>query len=53
MNGKEDAARADEGRDAAARRPWIAPELRTMRAGSAEAGANPAFPEGMFATGTS
>lgn len=37
----------------AARRPWIAPELRTMRAGSAEAGPNPVSPEGVFAIGSS
>lgn len=34
------------------RRPWIAPELRTMRAGSAEAGPNPVAPEGAFALGS-
>lgn len=34
------------------RRPWIAPELRTMRAGSAEAGPNPIAPEGAFAIGS-
>lgn len=35
------------------RRPWIAPELRTMQAGSAEAGPNPIVPEGIIALGTS
>lgn len=38
---------------AATRRPWISPELRTMRAGSAEAGPNPVNPEGAFAVGSS
>ena len=34
------------------RRPWLVPELRTMRAGSAEAGANPNAPEGPFGQGS-
>lgn len=38
---------------AASRRPWISPELRTMRAGSAEAGPNPVDPEGVFAVASS
>lgn len=36
----------------AARRAWISPELRTMRAGSAEGGPNPIAPEGAFAVGS-
>lgn len=33
-------------------RPWVSPEVRTLRAGSAEAGANPNFPEGGIARGS-
>lgn len=33
-------------------RPWLKPELRVMRAGSAEAGPNPVAPEGAFAFGS-
>jgi hypothetical protein len=35
-----------------ARQPWVAPELRTLVAGSAEAGPNPNAPEGAFARGS-
>lgn len=35
------------------KRPWTAPELRTMHAGSAEAGPTPISPEGIFALGSS
>lgn len=35
-----------------ARKPWVAPVVRTMRAGDAEAGANPVAPEGPFADGS-
>lgn len=35
------------------RRPWVAPELRMMQAGSAEAGPNPITPEGIFAKASS
>lgn len=34
------------------RRPWITPDLRTMRAGSAEEGPNPNVPEGPIAFGS-
>lgn len=34
------------------RRAWVRPELRTMHAGSAEAGPNPNVPEGPFAKGS-
>ena len=34
------------------RRPWSTPKLRTMRAGSAEAGPNPNAPEGPIARGS-
>ncbi len=44
---------AGQAHTATNRRPWIAPELRTMRAGSAEGGPNPLNPEGFIAVGSS
>lgn len=34
------------------RNDWVTPEVRRMRAGDAEAGANPIRPEGIFAQGS-
>lgn len=53
MSEQNHQAPAGQARTETERRPWIAPELRTMQAGSAEAGPNPINPEGVFAFASS
>jgi len=53
MSEKNHGAPAGQAQSATALRPWIAPEFRTMQAGSAEAGPNPINPEGVFAIASS
>ncbi len=53
MSEQNHPAPAGQAHAATTLRPWIAPELRTMQAGSAEAGPNPVSPEGIFAIASS